>query len=453
MSEAEQDEDKAAEGGYIASVGVFGWGSVERVIMSALVADKPLLLLGGHGLTKTEFAASVAHALIDDVSYTTYDTPLLSNDDLLGILNPAKLRKGELEFIRTPASVWGLDAVCLDEVTRASPFVVGKLMELVRSKTVNGRATNIRLVFATANPPKTSRGVGYNANYLDLAMASRFAVVQVPSLRNFVDKQAKVLDEIVGMALDGRRESIDRVRSGAGFGGSFKTAVNHAKAAFATWQNKRASKKIVSVTKELARKFSDGWSPRQMQDFAAMVKAAVCLEHVTNVPNTLDDYRAIFTACAPQYTGIVAEQPVVDLPAIDTILSHLQFENIHANTKLYDLLEVESLRSDPLTLIEVMRDQASSVVEPIEVFRAASRLMRYVKDGRIVLSPAALDQSVMGLVSYGMSLDDWWVFLGDQKLDDKITAKTESDDVVATFFQWLLDADVVDAKAKKKTGE
>jgi hypothetical protein len=99
--------------------------------------------------------------------------------------------------VGTQISVWNTNAVSLDEITRAHPSVVSKLMELVRTKRVYGLPTSIELVFATANPPSRD----YIAHKLDLAVASRFVIVEVPAFHELSTEDARTV--LSGSTLQG----------------------------------------------------------------------------------------------------------------------------------------------------------------------------------------------------------------------------------------------------------
>ena len=172
-------------------LGIYGWDSVEPLVLAAIVADLPVLLIGDIGTNKTEGSKTIAQAVLGTASaFRHYEVPTLNFDDLVGFLNPKGLAKGVLEFVPTPLSIWKAEAALFDELNRANPFIQSKLHELIRTRHIMGLPTNLKLVFAAVNPPQT-----YQAGYMDLALASRFVAVQVPNLKAMKDTH---LDRILG---------------------------------------------------------------------------------------------------------------------------------------------------------------------------------------------------------------------------------------------------------------
>ena len=89
-------------------LGIFGWGDIEPVILSAIIADKSILLIGDHGSNKTEACEVISKAILgSNIEFRHYEVPHLNFDDLIGYTNPKKLATGKLEFIETPISIWG----------------------------------------------------------------------------------------------------------------------------------------------------------------------------------------------------------------------------------------------------------------------------------------------------------------------------------------------------------
>ena len=159
-------------------IGIHGWQEIESVVLAAAVSDLSILLVGDIGSNKTEGARAIAEAVLGpEIEFRNYEVPTLSFDDLIGFINPKTLGKGHLEFVPTPFSIWTADAALFDEINRANPFIQSKLHELIRCRSLMGMPTNLKLVFSAVNPPER-----YQSGYMDLALASRFACVQVPGI-------------------------------------------------------------------------------------------------------------------------------------------------------------------------------------------------------------------------------------------------------------------------------
>jgi MoxR-like ATPase len=163
----------------IEQLGIIGWGKIEPIILSALLAGEPILFVGSHGVNKTDGAQALSEGVLGlGTNYVKYETPIIQNDDILGYINAKDMMEGKLSYLQTPASLWAADAVGLDELNRANPMTAAKLMETVRTKSIMGMKTNLKLVFAMINPPQD-----YDTIYIDVALASRFVIIKVPGTK------------------------------------------------------------------------------------------------------------------------------------------------------------------------------------------------------------------------------------------------------------------------------
>ncbi len=181
--------------GILARLGLYGLGSLEPVILAALATEEPLLLIGAHGTGKTLLLTRVAEAL--GLSFRHYNASLLNFDDLVGFPLPGK--DGTLEYVRTPAAIWGAGAVIFDEISRCRPDIQNKLFPVIHERRVQGLPlTGLRYRWAAMNPPATedqdSPYVG--SEPLDPALADRFAfVVQMPAWSSLSEaEQLRIID-------------------------------------------------------------------------------------------------------------------------------------------------------------------------------------------------------------------------------------------------------------------
>ena len=94
--------------------GLGGMAAIERGVIAALSTGDPLLLIGAHGTAKSYLLSRICQALA--IKWRHYNTSLLNYDDLVGYPLPDK--DGKLKFVQTPASIWGAEAVFLDEISR-----------------------------------------------------------------------------------------------------------------------------------------------------------------------------------------------------------------------------------------------------------------------------------------------------------------------------------------------
>jgi MoxR-like ATPase len=162
---------------YFSKLGIIGWDTIEPIILGAILSNKSVLLVGSHGANKTDGCQRISKAVYGEESkFVPYDTSLVNADDLLGFLHPAKLAKGEMDYISTPDSIWDATSCLLDEINRCNPYNAAKFFEIVRSRTINGRETALEFVWAACNPPSK-----YNTAHMDAAQVSRFIVLEVPT--------------------------------------------------------------------------------------------------------------------------------------------------------------------------------------------------------------------------------------------------------------------------------
>ncbi|MFZ9967689.1 MAG: AAA family ATPase [Steroidobacteraceae bacterium] len=167
--------------GALARLGLYGYEPLEPVLLAALVTEEPLLLIGAHGTGKSLLLTRVAEAL--GLPFRHYNASLLNFDDLVGFPLPNK--DGSLEYVRTPAAIWGAGAVIFDEISRCRPDIQNKLFPVIHERRVQGLPLEgLRYRWAAMNPPNTeAHDSGYlGSEPLDPALADRFAfVVQVPA--------------------------------------------------------------------------------------------------------------------------------------------------------------------------------------------------------------------------------------------------------------------------------
>ncbi len=175
----------AAVQGWLDRLGLMGFGALEVPLLAALVTEQPLLLIGPHGTAKSQLLVRVAAAL--GLGARHYNASLLNFDDLVGFPVPGPDRT--LEYLKTPAAIWGAGAVIFDEISRCRPDIQNKLFPIIHERKVQGLALQgLRYRWAAMNPPVTAdEDSGYaGSEPLDRALADRFAfVLQMPAWSTF----------------------------------------------------------------------------------------------------------------------------------------------------------------------------------------------------------------------------------------------------------------------------
>jgi MoxR-like ATPase len=165
---------------FLTRLGIVGMESVEPAILAALINVDPLLLIGPHGVGKSYLLTRLADALMLD--HRHYNASLLSFDDLVGY--PMPNGSGSLEYVKTPASIWGAQAVFLDEISRCRPEVQNKLFSIIHERRVQGLdLPDLIYRWSAMNPPATEQtdSLYTGSEPLDAALADRFSfIVEIP---------------------------------------------------------------------------------------------------------------------------------------------------------------------------------------------------------------------------------------------------------------------------------
>ncbi len=133
------------------ALGLYGWDDLDPAILAALAIQAPVLLIGPHGLGKTQLAEAVSEAL--RLSYRHYNASLINYDDLVGIPMPNEDGTA-LNFIKSTGSIWGAEFVFLDEISRCRPDLQNKLYPIIHERRVLGiQLDELAHRWAAMNPP------------------------------------------------------------------------------------------------------------------------------------------------------------------------------------------------------------------------------------------------------------------------------------------------------------
>jgi MoxR-like ATPase len=341
-------------------LGIYGWDVVEPVIVAAVVADLPVLLIGDIGTNKTEGSKTIAQAVLRPTSqFRHYEVPTLNFDDLVGFLNPKGLAKGALEFVPTPLSIWQAEAALFDEINRANPFIQSKLHELIRTRHIMGLPTKLKLVFAAVNPPQT-----YQAGYMDLALASRFVSVQVPNLKSMKDTH---LDRI--LSKNGHRQKRT----------TLKGIVRDAQRADIRQKDMQNAQ---NLAKKVARDLAQTdivFNPRQLTMMVRLLLAGVALWTVTGNSRYSDPdaNTAYVESVIPEIHGIVRSKVNKDMVhgTIRTVVGGFTLgDPVMIARNLEELAAVEV--TDSLAWVTAMTKRVSDEDDP----QALARVVAKVKD-------------------------------------------------------------------------
>lgn len=182
-------------------LGLFGLSSIQVPVLASLASETPLLLTGSHGCGKSLLLERIADAL--GLEWRHYNASLLNFDDLVGY--PLPDDRGELRYVQTPASVWGAEAVFIDEISRARVDIQNRLFPIIHEKRVQGIALErLRFRWAALNPPPADGEADYaGSEPLDVALADRFAFhVAVPEWLSFPEAVREQVVRAGGVAPD-----------------------------------------------------------------------------------------------------------------------------------------------------------------------------------------------------------------------------------------------------------
>lgn len=290
--------------GLLSNTGLLGWDAQEPAILAALVADLPILLYGSHGQAKTQGAKAIARSLLGSTcTFQAYDYSRCTQEQIMGVLNPVGLTKGKLEYIKSPHTVWGADAVLFDEFNIANVMMGSMIHELLLEKTILGQETSVKLTFAAANPPDV-----YETNYVSLPTASRFFFISVPSANDLLNPNArsKNLERVLLQEEDVFESPPETI----------KNIVHHCRNVIF---NEKSKKEIAAITKTISEALNQFngiiFSTRQSVYLYKLILACEKLKAI-GYPLTEADLCYIVLSIVPEITGLVATASVINYDTV-----------------------------------------------------------------------------------------------------------------------------------------
>ena len=196
----------AAELGTAAPIGP----AVIELLSLAFKADVPAILIGAHGLGKSEIAKAAAAAM--NIDCITRDLSLMEPPDLVGLPQIVNGATSFLppEFLPRETGRGGL--LLIEEINRSARYMQASVLELLTSRRLNSYVLPKGwLPVACINPAAQ----GYHTDLLDPAMMSRFMRIEVtaavapwvkwarssgihPKIIEYVESVPDVLDEAKG---------------------------------------------------------------------------------------------------------------------------------------------------------------------------------------------------------------------------------------------------------------
>ncbi|MEJ2099130.1 MAG: AAA family ATPase [Desulfobacterales bacterium] len=335
-------------------IGIYAWDEIEPLILAAALSDLSMLFIGDIGSNKTEGAKAIAKALLKpNIEFRNYEVPTLNFDDLIGFVNPKNLANGTLEFVPTPLSIWSADAALFDEINRANPFIQSKLHELIRTRKLMGLPTKLKMVFSAVNPPER-----YQSGYMDIALASRFISIEVPSITAIKDRH------------------INSILSGNGHkpkGYDLKAMMKKAHNVAITSEDEN---KVCQMCKKIMQEVSDKeiiFNARQLKMMKKLITAGLALRYASGMDmfSASDAVTSYVASVIPEVHGVVRTKanPGMILGTVRSIVSGFTLGDPVTMAKdIEELCDVEV--TDTLAWVSAMK-QLADAEEDIATLRKA----------------------------------------------------------------------------------
>jgi len=346
-------------------IGIHGWEEIEPVILAAAASNLSVLLVGDIGSNKTEGSKLIARAILGpEIEFRNYEVPTLNFDDLIGFINPKTLGKGHLEFVPTPFSIWNADAALFDEINRANPFIQSKLHELIRCRSLMGMPTNLKLVFSAVNPPER-----YQSGYMDLALASRFACIQVPGI-------TEIKETHLDLILSGNGATSEKVR--------IKNIVQKAKGCVFREHDLFVMQQLCrKVIKELSHT-EIVFNARQAKMMLELLKVGMALKSATNKEyfSNVDTNTEYIASAIPELHGVVRSNVDVGMikGTIRTVVSGFSLgDPLIMASSLEELCQIEP--DDNLAWVTAVREMAAREENTKALEKAAHSVKGRVSKG------------------------------------------------------------------------
>jgi hypothetical protein len=164
--------------------------------------------------------------------------------------------------------------------------------ELLIKYSIMGLPTNVKVIFAAANPPD-----GYETNFIDLATASRFCLLKVPGPKDF---KAKEIDKILLSESTSLEDPPPVIRDIVAKARAVKFGL-------------ASRKQIVETVRRLANDINSHkgvkFSLRQARYLVAMLEASLALKNIDFEVDLIDQI-SIVTSMIPEISGLVASTGV-----------------------------------------------------------------------------------------------------------------------------------------------
>lgn len=148
-----------------------------KTLRSLIKNDMNILFIGESGIGKTQRMIDIVESM--GLTYMYYNTPTLDPHlDFLGIPKSVSNKNDEDDhfIMLKPKELYKKNphVIILDEINRAPKKITNALMELIQSKSINGKKLDrLKCIICSMNPTD-SEITQYNVEILDPAIRDRF---------------------------------------------------------------------------------------------------------------------------------------------------------------------------------------------------------------------------------------------------------------------------------------
>ncbi|NOY24650.1 MAG: AAA domain-containing protein [Oligoflexia bacterium] len=362
------------------TLGLHGLSAIATPVLAGLVTGDPVLLVGSHGTAKTALVAALAAAL--GLRFRAYDASKALFEDIVGFPDPSGLAEGKVRYVPTEVSIWGTELVLVDELSRASPAMQNKWLEVVRGRQVMGvPVTSLRHVFAAMNPP------GYlGARPLDPALIGRFGfIVQVPGVDKMSPGEVERVIRTVGEVDAPACRSVWPRAPLATDGQEIRQLVDDARQGMRTVLDDLESPLVVYVREVAARLRGDGVAldgRRMALCFRGLV-AALAVEAARG--RTVPDERQVHDVLVHSLPGVALDRPE---PSHAVFAAHVHAWEVafgrHEGDASLLARERQVVRVlgqvEPLAMVDAYAESLHLLSEE-EHHEVASRVFRHLRSG------------------------------------------------------------------------
>ena len=415
------------------NLGVYGWNNISDLLLSGVVGNYPVLLVGESGVAKT-FASERLGAALDKAYrargegsfiYKYRNASTAAVEDIVGFPLPphqddmkAAKKTGKdpiMQFVRSPDNIVGAEMLILDEINRCLPLTQNRWFSVINEGRVDGVDLNLEVIIGAMNPPHAYEGT----EVLDRAFAGRFNLLIRPN--NFDDMEEKDKRKIAASRLHENHE-IASYEDGISLEDATEIVeyIEEARKALSL-NRKQAKDAVCEYALEVTRSLNEsiGGNARTQAKINSR-RVAMVVESIMSV-----------WACAqargdghlPSDALQVLRGSFMHEVCGDEPFSSAQIESAHEKSKSM----LESPKARLISKIEKEDNRARRVVKAIEIDAGGDIISEFIQTGHnyyVSRDPARASAFSYALMSRLQSLNS-------EKINSEINLTVLDDDMVA----------------------